>query len=109
MAKVNGPQIPDDLKGLFFVQAKDKERTMPDGSIINYATDRKEKIAVYYKSSPDSKARIYFMDLKNHKITVDGKEGGKQDMIRMKQLIEYFSENANKVNAITLIIPEREA
>lgn len=103
----NEPQIPDDLKGLFFVQPKDKERTMPDGSVINYATDKKEKIAVYYKPTTDSQAKIFLLNFITNKVTVNGKEGGKQDMVRMKQLIQYFTENAVNVDAVALILPEK--
>jgi len=99
-------QLTDDLTGLFFAQT-DKEKTMPDGSIINYATDKKEKIAVYYKNSPDSQAKIYLLNLKTDKVTVNGKEGNRQDMIRMKQLIEYFTEHVKETDAQVLIIPEK--
>ena len=107
MAEQSGPQDPENIKGLFFVQPRDKERAMPDGSIINYATDKKEKIAVYYRSSPDSQTRIYLYNIKTGKVTINGKEGGRQDLIRMKQLIKYFDENAAKVDAVTLIMPEK--
>jgi len=108
MAKEERIPLPKDFEGLYFVQPKDRSKTLPDGSQITLGTDKKEKIAVFYQSSQYTKGKVYVHNLKTGKVFVDGAEGSTEDLKKMKHLIDYFNQNMKESDCETLMLPTKE-
>ncbi len=83
------------------ISFKSEEITLPDGSLVALGIDC-EKWVIVYQKDKSSPFIVYEYDNHNKNIYVDKKIGDKNDVQKMKKIVDYFFTHAYSEDLVTI-------
>ena len=96
-----------NLETSTIIQYVDEAKTLPDGSKVIYA-ENKKNLVIYHKI-PFEKSDTYVFDRVSGNVTINGKHGSLIDKKNMIKLGSQFLSNCSEDELITLNVQSKKS